>query len=357
MPIDQQVRDYINKNGYVTVDILMKEALTSSPNSYYKHKNLLGAKGDFITSPEISQTFGEAIALWCIEAWEKLGKPKEINLVELGPGRGLLMRDLLKVAQIVPEFFSTIQVELVDVNPNFIELQKNNLSGFDINIKWLEQVSEVTKLPTLFIANEFFDALPIKQFIKVKDSWYEVILVANPNDGKIKFEKIALNKILNEQFLIDYVTAYDGAVIEESVESLEVIKTISQHIKAFKGAALIVDYGYNISKLKRTRHQYNSTLQAIKNHQFYPVLDSLGEADLSAHVDFYNLAKAARVHEISNVSLTSQREFLINYGILQRGEMLKKSLGVNEAKIIDRQIERLISPQLMGELFKVLQLF
>lgn len=357
MPIDQQIRDYISKNGYITVDRLMKEALTSSPNSYYKHKNLLGAQGDFITSPEISQVFGEAIALWCIETWESLGKPKKINLVELGPGRGLLMRDLLKVAKIAPEFFSAIQIELIDINPNFIEWQKKNLLNFDANIKWLKQISEVAKLPTLFIANEFFDALPIKQFIKVKNTWYEVILIVNPNDGKIKFEKIALNKILNEQFLIDYVTAYDGAVIEESIESLEIIKTISKHIKTLKGAALIIDYGYNISSLKRTRHQYNSTLQAIKNHQFYPVLDSLGEADLSAHVDFYSLAKVARAHKISNLSLISQAEFLINYGILQRGEMLKKSLSVNEAKIIDRQIERLISPQLMGELFKVLQLF
>ena len=208
------------------------------------------------------------------------------------------MRDLLKVAKIAPEFFSAIQIELIDINPNFIEWQKKNLSNFDINIKWLKQISEVAKLPTLFIANEFFDALPIKQFIKVKDTWYEVILIANQNDGKIKFEKIALNKILNEQFLIDYITAYDGAVIEESIESLEIIKTISKHIKTLKGAALIIDYGYNISNLKRTRHQYNSTLQAIKNHQFYPVLDSLGEADLSAHVDFYSLAKVARAHKI-----------------------------------------------------------
>ena len=354
MPIDQQVREYISKQGHITVDRLMKEALTASPNSYYKHKNLLGAKGDFITSPEISQVFGEAIGLWCIEFWEKLGKPQKISLVELGPGRGLLMRNLLKVAQIVPEFYEAVQVELVDINPNFIEWQKKNLENFDINIRWLSDIADISKDPSLFIANEFFDALPIKQFIKVKETWFETILVSDPNDGKIKFDKIALNKTLNEQFLNDYPTAYDGAVVEESLESLQVIRTISNHIKVQTGAALIIDYGYYINNLKRTRHQYNSTLQAIKNHQFCPVLDTLGEADLSAHVDFFSLEKTAKEYNIKTSNFLSQRGFLINYGILQRAEMLKKSLEVEAAKIIDRQVERLISPQFMGELFKVL---
>ena len=357
MPIDQQVRDYINKNGYLTLDRLMKEALTGSPNSYYKQKNLLGAGGDFVTSPEISQLFGEAIGLWCIDTWKKLGKPKKISLVEFGPGRGLLMRDLLRTVQIIPELYKAIHVELIDVNPHFIEWQKNNLANFNVNIKWLDKVDDISDCPALFIANEFFDALPIKQYIKAKQTWYETILVLGPHDGKIKFDKIALNKVLNEQLLQDYTTAQDGAVVEESLESLQIIKTVSKHIKTFLGAALIIDYGYNISNLTRTRHQFNSTLQAIKNHKFHPVLSSLGEADLSAHVDFYSLIKAARQYEIETTKLISQREFLLNYGILQRAETLKNSLDTNQKKIIDRQVERLTSTQLMGELFKVLYLF
>lgn len=357
MPIDQQVRDYINKNGYLTVDRLMKEALTSSPNSYYKQKSLLGAEGDFITSPEISQLFGEEIGLWCIEAWEKLGKPKKILLVEFGPGRGLLMRDLLRTVQIIPELYKAIHVELIDVNPNFIEWQKKNLANFNINIKWLQKVDDVSDCAALFIANEFFDALPVKQYVKVKETWYETILVLDPHDGKIKFDKIALNQVLNDQLLQDYTTAHDGAVIEESPESLQIIKTISKHIKTFSGAALIIDYGYNISSLARTRYQFNSTVQAIKNHKFHPVLDSLGEADLSAHVDFNSLAKAAREYEIKITGLVTQKEFLLSYGILQRAEMLKSSLDASQKKIIDRQVERLTSAQLMGELFKVLYLF
>jgi len=356
MPIDSKVRAIIKENGHITIDDMMREVLSTNSESYYQSTESIGEDGDFITSPEISQLFGEMIALWAIEQWQLLGSPDKFALVELGPGQGKLMQDFLRVAKLEPKFFAAIEVFLYEINPFFINSQKANLIEYNRPIHWIKNVNEIPKLPAIIIANEFFDALPVKQYLKVKKKWYESILVADPVDGRIKFHKTELSKALQHQLLHEHKKASDGAVIEESVESLDITRYLSKHIHLHKGAALIIDYGYHVHSETRTSGQYNSTLQAIKNHQYNSVLDTLGEADLTTHVDFIALSKAAKEQNIKNIAFSTQREFLIKYGIKLRLETLKQNLAHDHFTNIAKQVFRLTSDQQMGELFKVLEL-
>ncbi|MDR0329873.1 MAG: class I SAM-dependent methyltransferase [Rickettsia sp.] len=354
MPIDSKVRKLIEQNGSIKLDEMMLQVMSVNPSSYYKKQDKLGYLGDFTTAPEISQLFGEMIALWAIDQWHKMGCPKKTNLVELGPGQGVLMRDFLNVAKLVPEFYQSLSIELIEINPHFIKRQKINLKLAGLPIKHHTAVQYISKIPSIIIANEFFDAMPIKQYIKSKELWYESILIIDPTDGKIKFDKIEVSKELQNYLLQEHSNAYDGAVIEESPKSLEIIKFISKHIMKFGGASLVIDYGYDIDPIKRMRNQYDPTLQAIKNHKYYPLLETLGEADLSAHVDFYALKIVAQNIGINVYRSITQRDFLIGNGILLRSKLLQNKLPIIEANIIAKQVDRLIAPNKMGLLFKVL---
>lgn len=354
MPIDSKIRSIIKQNGNIPVDHMMSEVLSLNSASYYQWQNKLGAQGDFTTASEISQLFGEIIGLWTIDQWQQMGEPKQVNVVELGPGRGLLMRDLLKVARLVPEFYNSLTIGLIEINQHFISQQKSNLANIALPINHYDKIENIEKYPTIFIANEFFDAMPIKQYIKSEELWYESTLVIEPNDSKIKFSKIGINKELQNYLLKTHINAKDGAVIEESYKSLEIIKFISNHIKQYDGSSLIIDYGYDIDPLERTRYQYNYTLQAIKKHKYHPLLETLGEADLSAHVDFWALKTIAENFGLQVKGAISQCAFLIHNGIVLRAETLKNKLDVSQAQIIDKQVDRLISSTKMGELFKVL---
>lgn len=356
MPIDAKIRSVIAANGHIKIDDMMKQVLSINSESYYISVENIGANGDFITSPEISQLFGETIALWAIEQWQALGKPSEFCLLELGPGQGTLMDDLLRTSSgIAKAFAKAAKVHLLEINQKFIQKQKAKLDKYKKEITWIKEISELPELPLIVIANEFFDALPIKQFIKTKDKWFESILIVDPIDGQIKYSKIEIYKALQNQLKFDHINANDGAIIEESIESLEVIRNLSDFIYKYSGAALIIDYGYDIKALERTRNQYNSTLQAIKNHQYWPIIDTLGEADLTAHVDFDALRKASMERGINGFRSFSQRDFLLTYGIGLRLSGLKKTLAQEECNVLDRQVLRLTSRDMMGELFKVLE--
>lgn len=356
MPIDSNIRHHIKEHGHIKIDDMMREVLSTNKDSYYRSTKTLGEAGDFTTSPEISQLFGEIIALWAIEKWQDIGSPKKLALVELGPGRGKLMQDFLRVAKLVENFYTAIEIFLYEINPFFIDSQKANLIEYNKTISWIKDIEDIPQIPTIFIANEFFDALPIKQYLKVKSKWFESTLVTDPTDGRIKFSKTELSKELQGHLLSEHKNAKDGAVIEESIESLDIIRKLSEHIQKYTGASLIIDYGYNILSHERARSQYNSTLQAIKNHQYMPVIDTLGEADLTAHVDFNALSRAAEERGVRKIVFATQREFLIKYGIKIRLESLKKSLSWQDFSIIEKQVFRLISIGQMGELFKILEL-
>lgn len=356
MPIDSHIRQHIKEHGHIKLDDVMRYALSSSSESYYKRINEIGENGDFITSPEISQLFGEMIALWAIEKWHDIGKPKEFCLAELGPGRGKLMQDFLRVASLEKDFLKACGVYLYEINPNFIEIQRSNLAQYEKQINWFSDINDLPALPLITITNEFFDALPIKQYLKSKNKWFEKTMIVDPLDGEIKYHKIGIKNLLQEQFLSDHPNAEDGAILEESVESLAFMRSLSKHIKQHGGAGLFIDYGYYIDPHKRTRSQYNSTLQAVKDHEYSSIIATLGEADLTAHVDFYALAQAASERFISAITFYTQRDFLLKYGINIRLNSLRKSLSQADFSIMEKQVDRLINIEQMGELFKVLEI-
>lgn len=357
MAIDAKIRSVIDLNGYIKIDEMMREVLSINPSSYYRATAHIGAKGDFITAPEISQTFGETIALWAIEQWQRLGRPSEFVLAELGPGQGTLMNDLLRASRVVKGFFEAARIYLLEINNNFINKQRSKLKIHEKEITWINKIEDIPALPTIIIANEFFDALPIKQFIKLKKKWYESVLITDPLDGRIKYSTIEIHNTLAQQFEHEYINANDGAIIEESIESLDIVRLISDHIHKHSGSALIIDYGYDIYPKERSRNQYNATLQAVKDHKYWPIIDSLGEADLTAHVDFNALRKASVERKIKDFKNSTQREFLLKYGIEIRLSELQKLVNPEEGAILYRQVERLIAPHLMGELFKVLEIY
>jgi NADH dehydrogenase [ubiquinone] 1 alpha subcomplex assembly factor 7 len=355
MAIDYKIRLIIKDFGHIKIDDLMREVLSINPSSYYRSKTSIGADGDFITSPEISQLFGETIGFWVINKWQEMGCPQKFALVELGPGQGILMRDLMRVAKLLPEFMEAVEIFLYEINQNFIKKQKNNLAFIKQKIHWINNINKLPPIPCIIISNEFFDALPVKQYIKSRHIWYESVIVCDPTDGLLKFDKIELNKALFNQLNIDHINAQDGALIEESAESLEITRKIAIHLMKFKGVCLTIDYGYNIELCNRTRNQYNSTLQAIKNHQYHSIIDSLGEADLTTHVDFNALKNAALQKGIKNITISSQHDFLVNNGIIIRQTNLKSLAQADYSSILDNQLYRLIAKEQMGEIFKVME--
>lgn len=349
MRLEARIKQAIQQNGFITIDRMMEEILTGNDSYYGTKQSIVGTEGDFTTSPEISQLFGEIIALWCIEQWQEIGSPTEFNLIELGPGNGVLMRDLLNVTKLVPQFGQALQLHMLEINPHLKRNQQKILAPLDINYQ--KSIKDLPPLPSIIIANEFFDALPVKQYIKQDNSWHEVVFVMKNDDIEQGTTLLNLNKqaALNKQ----HPNAPTNAIVEESTTSIEIMRLIKEHLSKYRGAALIIDYGYYIKPQERNASQYNSTLQAVKNHRYHPLPDDLGQADWSAHIDFYALQQ--RLGSLKSKVIT-QREFLINYGILLRAETLKNRIPLQEQAIIDRQLYRLIGTSEMGELFKALEI-
>lgn len=354
MAIDSTIRAIIRENGHITLDEMMQEVASNNPCSYYRNIMDIGEKGDFITSPEISQLFGEIIGIWVIQQWNMLGKPRKFTLLELGPGTGILMRDILRSTLLAQKMMNSADILMYDINPHFIRKQQE-LLGQNKNIGWINSLDNIPKQPLVVLSNEFFDALPIKQYRKIKTTWYESILVTDPTDGMIKYDRMELNSNLQEQLNKEHQEAGDGAVIEESVPSQAVVKKLAKIINKYTGSFLAIDYGYDIAPSLRLKTQYNPTLQAIKNHEYQSMLDTLGEADLSAHVDFQAIMRAASMAGIKNGIIDTQESFLKSYGIMVRLRQLQEQNSKELGEILSKQVYRLTAREQMGELFKVIQ--
>lgn len=356
MKVEFAIREQILHRGYIGIDDMMRTAMSQNMSSYYKIKQPLGEKADFITSPEISQMFGEMIGIWCADIWYKLGQPTQFNILELGPGRGLLMRDLLRSTKNIIGFHEALSIQLLEINDQLIKIQKDQILPLHSRIEWISSFNKMNMMPSIVVANEFFDALPIKQYIKIKKEWHEVILTINPINQMLQFDHYdILNKSLQEHLSLAYMHAGDGAVLEESQESLKIIQLLTEHIKSYSGVVLVIDYGYDFLPSTRQNYQYISTLQAIQNHKFHPILKNLGEADLSAHVDFAAMRLAAEAHHGTVYGTVNQGDFLNNIGIKTRLNNLQIQ-NPDLAPILQKQYDRLASPQAMGNLFKILQI-
>ncbi|OYW14302.1 MAG: hypothetical protein B7X02_00360 [Rhodospirillales bacterium 12-54-5] len=335
------IRQKIAEEGPISVADYMALALGHPEFGYYRTHDPLGVRGDFITAPEISQVFGEMIGVWCAHVWQAMGAGP-VSLVELGPGRGTLMNDLLRATKNVKGFHESLTIHMVETSPVLANAQYMLLRHQHPRIEWLDRIDQVPEQKMLLVANEFFDALPIKQF---------EMTVAGVCERRVAWsEEQGFHFVLGSvglQLAKSGTTIPPGTVMEQSPASRAVMRSICQRLREHGGAALMIDYGY----LGEAHHD---TLQAVKAHHFHPVLKDPGEADLTAHVDFTSLATVARDHGLHSMPLTTQGEFLNKMGAQVRAEMLISRAEGEQKERIRQGVERLVSPQAMGELFKVL---
>ena len=374
-----EIVELVRQEGPIGIGRYMALALGHPRHGYYMTRDPLGAQGDFTTAPEISQMFGELIGLWAAEVWRQMGSPEPFALVELGPGRGTLMADMLRAAKAAPGFLQAVEVVLVETSPVLAEIQAEALARTGVIRRWVRSVDDALgggalspsplsgevgdvaspsendpgsaadgavrddapALPAIVIANEFFDALPIRQFVRVSGEWRER-LVGLGSDGRLVF---GLSPTPPRGLALP--PAEDGAVRELCPQALEITSRIAAHLKTHGGAMLAVDYGYGAG--------CGDTLQAMKAHAFSHPLAAPGEADLTAHVDFAALARVATAARASPMRLIDQADLLERLGIEMRAEALSRAAPTGRDQIFaaaDRLTDR--SPRGMGALFKAL---
>ncbi len=336
----------IREEGPISVHDYMEAALSHPDYGYYTRSEPFGPKGDFITAPEISQMFGELIGLWCVDCWSKMGSPDRIHLVELGPGNGTLMQDALRSAALVPEFAKALKVHLIETSERLVGKQKDKLQGHPVT--WHTEMPDLSTAPALFIANEFFDALPVRQYVKTQNGLAERGVCLN-ND---EFSYTLLASPVSQDDIDP--CDFEGLKDESIVESNPLARTLTTHIarllREVGGAALFIDYGF----LEATS---GDSLQAVKDHKYADPLKSPGEADITAHVDFTRLAKIAAAEGCETLPGTSQGRFLERLGIEARAMLLSRNATEPQKEKIAGDLKRLVSNNGMGTLFKAFSFY
>jgi len=349
MSLKARIAELIEAQGPMSVAQFMTIALLDPKEGYYATRDPLGSGGDFITAPEVSQMFGEMIGLWLVQAWADQGCPKNPRLVELGPGRGSLMADILRTAAVAPEFLADLEVVLIEASPALQQIQADKLRGQNgvlvADISWQAQFGDsLDDRPLFLVANEFFDALPMRQYVKTKRGWCERLVTAS--QGELTFALAPVPAPI-ATIPADREKAPDGGVYETSPAATALAQVIARIIAAKGGAALILDYGYAEAS------GFSETLQAVSGHRFADTLAEPGEDDVSAHVDFAALAQAGRRGGANVSGPVTQGLFLANIGIVERAEQLMKA-NVENSRDLLTATERLIGNDQMGILFKVL---
>jgi NADH dehydrogenase [ubiquinone] 1 alpha subcomplex assembly factor 7 len=342
-PLKRHIAEMIAQDGPITLERYMELALGHPRYGYYMTRDPFGAAGDFITAPEISQMFGELLGLWAAETWLRMGSPKCVRLVELGPGRGTLMADALRAVRAVSDFVAALDVHLVETSPVLREAQRANLVQVGVPVTWHDDVDALPSGPAIVLANEFFDALPVRHYVMKEGAWRER-LVGIDATGELAFG------LAPDPEATMKAHAPEGAIKEVGVVAHDVMGRLAGRIAGQGGAALIIDYGYFEPCL-------GETLQALARHRPVDPLQAPGEADLTTHVSFAALAEVARKAGAHVPSPLTQAKFLQRLGIVARAERLKRNASEKQARDIDSALDRLTAsaaPTDMGALFKVL---
>ena len=333
---------FFKNSKVLPVDKFFKNVLYDKKIGYYTSRIPFGEKGDFITSPRISNLFSEIIAIWIVACWESFGKPKNFNIVELGPGDGSLSNTLLRSFKKFPEFNIIKKLYLYEESKFLKKIQKKRINN---NVKWINNFNKIKKGPVIFFGNEFFDAIPIKQFKKIKNSLFEKNYILDKN-YKVKqiFKKASSsdNKIIKS-----YQALRKLKFIEFPKLGLKELKKIANKISKLNGCILLIDYGY-------FKPNNQNTLQSIMKHKKNNLFNNLGAADITAHVNFKLLQEFFSKNNLKTKDLISQKEFLENMGILERAKILAKKMKFTEQSDLYLRIQRRLSPRYMGELFKVI---
>lgn len=345
-PLESRLIDLIRLKGPITVEDFMTDALSHPHEGYYMSKPAIGVDGDFTTAPEISQIFGELIGLWLVDAWRMIGAPDDFNLIELGPGRGVLMEDILRAARIRSGFIDASKLWLVETSGRLRVDQQKRLRASEVKPNWVDDISMIPPAGSLVIANEFFDCLPIRQFICTDNGWRERLVGIDEKTQSLSFVHDTTPPPASYN-LPAADTAEPGDIFEISFQAQEFMAQLAQMLRDNSGVALIVDYGHFHSG-------FGETLQAVRKHEFAPVLEAPGRADLTAHVDFEKLSAIAIDNGLAVYGPCAQGDFLERLGLNVRVEMLAKSKSAEQAKSIRDGAYRIAAPNQMGEVFKVM---
>jgi NADH dehydrogenase [ubiquinone] 1 alpha subcomplex assembly factor 7 len=332
----------IKNNDSFTLDKFIEQSLYNKISGYYMKKNPFGKKGDFITAPNISVLFSEMIAIWVVSFWQNLGCPKKFNLIELGAGNGEMMKVLVNTFEKFPIFKNSCHIKILERSKLLKKKQKVNINKK--NIQWLNDLSELDNLPCIFLANEFFDALPIKQLIKKEKKWFERHVRFFNNKFEYFNVPFDMEKFENK---IKFKIAKQQKFIEYSPQSIEYLKIINKKIKRNNGGILIIDYAYIEKNMK-------NTLQAVSKHKYCGVLEGFGNSDITYNLSFNLINRIVKEFSSLTSVNTTQGEFLTKLGILERAEILSKKMLFSEKADLYFRIKRLIDKNQMGKLFKVM---
>ena len=345
-PLQLEIKKLIKSSGPMPVWRYMQLCLTHPEHGYYLSRDPLGREGDFTTAPEVSQMFGELLGLWAASVWKAIGSPPVLRLVELGPGRGTMMADALRALRVLPPLYQSVSVHMVEINPVLRDKQKATLSGVR-NVAWHDSIDEIPEGPAIILANEYFDVLPIHQAVRRESGWHERVVELD-DAGKLIFGSAPEPIPRFEVLLPPLVRAAPVGAVFEWRPDLEIMK-LATRVRDQDGAALIIDYGH-------LRSDAGDTFQAVARHSFTDPLSAPGQADVTAHVDFQALARAAedlgaRVH-----GPVTQGEFLKRLGIETRAVTLMAKATHEVSEDISGALKRLTDSGRgsMGEMFKVL---
>ncbi len=344
-PLLALIRERIQDTGPLSIANYMDLALNHPEWGYYHTKDPFGVAGDFVTAPEISQVFGELIGLWLAAAWQGAGRPSPFRLVELGPGRGQLMADLIRATAKVPGFLEAADIHLVESSRRLRDMQQKKLPA--LNTTWHDTFADVPRGPTFLIANEFFDALPIHQLIRTETGMSQRLLTGD-GDGLMFTEGEAPADLLG--MISDLPTGNPGEVAEISPARNHLAQEIGGRIGQEGGVALIIDYGAWVNRAT------GDTLQAVRHHRSADVLETPGEIDLTSQVDFKRLGQAAAGAGSAVYGPVPQGTFLRTLGIEMRIAALLGRAEREQSRSLREALFRLTDASAMGEAFKVLAL-
>lgn len=343
----------IRAQGPMSVAEYMTLCLLDPVDGYYPTRDPLGSDGDFITAPEISQMFGEVLGLWAVQSWQDLGRPERVELIELGPGRGIMMSDMLRAARLDPGFAAAVHVTLIEASAALEAVQAKTLAGANVPVSWAADLSQVPEGPAIIIGNEFLDCLPIRQFIQQDrfagaDGWRERMITLDQDKDALSFalSPAPLSAGLKAALPDAHSEAKDGDLLEVCASAHMLLDQIAVRFEAAPGRALFIDYGPEET-------EFGDTLQALKRHEKVGVFSDPGNTDLTARVDFGALEHIAKTLGLESYAAIPQNMFLSKLGLEIRAVTLARSKPEAKAKLA-RQMERLMAPEQMGTLFKAI---
>jgi len=346
--LKERIIGLIGATGPIPVSEYMALCLFDPDEGYYTTREPFGVAGDFITAPEVSQMFGELVAVWLYQAWQRAGRPLPATFAEIGPGRGTLMKDMLRTwSRLDPALVAGASFAMVETSPRLAEIQERTLAGqrAALALAWHQTIETLPRQPLFIVGNELFDAVPIRQFVYVGSGWRERVVGL---DGADELHFFAGAGSVDAALLpADATDAPQGAIAEVAPARSALMSAIAARIAGQGGAGLFIDYGH-------LEPGVGDTFQALRRHRREDVLASPGEADLTAHVDFAPLADIVRAHGL-DAQLSTQGEFLLGMGLLERAGALGADADAETRQAISNAVQRLAGPDAMGELFKVMK--